>query len=395
MPKSTLLQIGLIVLAAYTIYIVCRLGYLYYKARKERKRRYVTSVEENSECFVPDYNSTLMSYRWFTGNDHCIKRLSFDSLTDSDCIHVTGKMSKSDYASFGCMLTEYMGDRKMMPLCDNVRILKEGKFSIFISKSILVSSITRINTNEDIMQDCIVSKKMMIPVWDPENDHTSKYMFYFDLLGGDVSSLSVKKYSYDNLEFNTHMMAFGGDRDARVSESQVLYREDVKKTIGSSLLNSRNMITETFKPKIINHANSVDVVNSKMKDALLEVIPDGHVLSNFHSDVVRFATEGVIGTIKIFFVNHKEAGTGYYSRISVIDSEGREIDYITPNDDNKLDNYIHLTEIDIPDDKLYQLVESIYGGRDGSHVAPSPHDVYSMIPVRTESILSGKSMEEM
>lgn len=376
---SVLIGVLLATLTGYLYGLYCRWKYV-------RRPRYVLKTEVGSIKDI-DYNDDMLNYKWFTGGDHRMYKINFDTLNHNECIHIKYSGDGHEYIGLGAAVKRVGGESQLAPVCDNISFTNTFEDQdIIITKNYMVGRLTQ----SKLMSDGEI-KRIIIPA--SENDNDNKYLFYFDAIGGTIKDVKVEKYIYEGvvgLSTISNVLPYKGRK--LESEGINIEKETIKNTISRFLAQELKCIDNKYKALPISHTEMIEWCKGNRAEMFYPTQDNsGELKDGIHRDVTRFITPEIKeDDITVFFINHNSTGKSLYSRLSLVDETGEELFHVIPSKDNMIGNDLHQVNISIPINKRCQLLESIYV-EDVEYPSPSHNTVYPMMSFVCVDMIKQKS----
>lgn len=409
----TLLKWSVLVVAVAVVYFVIRICWLNYQINRRTRRIYKCTNEVSKELRQVNISTDMLGYGWFLNEptkvnaSHKMLKLTFDRLKSTESIHIMArckKTSPNSYLSFGVYQIETeSGEKTLKPVSNNAVITGEvdGPFMITISKSSLISNLTRNKIGFNITNSrhpkfidknkLMADKIVKISVPEPSRECNERYLFYFDMIETEIFDFNACKYSYSNIVYNSQSN-FQIGSGIRLELTDNDYLPDYANNISSHLSGNLRKITNKYRAQVIDQEEALELIKDKIS---LFDYPEAEPLylnrwysySNYknslRSDVTRFITPPIKlernNQLDVYFGNYPGATQ---TRISLINKEGHEFSSVCPSDENRVEGNLHHVVFEVQD-KEFQVVESVYNSE---NISINPHQLHPMVVVETGSI---------
>ena len=387
---TTLMFIMLLVIVFGLSYVITTVIYHSYRINKMRKHNYKFNIEEGQLESI-DWKTDMLNYKWYTGNDHRMRKLSFNKLASNECIVVTGKTtSDTKYFGLGALSKDDGKGHHLVSMHDNLRLFGDGKFGTIISSNFIINTITHDKVSTLMDDPDRKTRKINLCSDGPSEE----YIFFVDIIGGQLEDVQVTKYSYDGLVNLTSFPIMNMDLKSMNSEKNDLSVETLRKSMQHDLAMDLQKITKFVPTLPLDHN---ECVKHLMDDMSSSSESESNVMAytpeSIHNDVTRFSTKMLddhMGqTITVYFIDHTSTDKGGYCRLSLINEDGEEIYHTTPLPSNQVKDHVHKARILLPSNEKVQILESIYGSlNDGMmSVGPLHETIYPMSVMVCDNML--------
>lgn len=369
--------IGLILVFSLSLLFIVL--YSKHECQKEirKKFKFETSKLDVSEM---NYQSDLLNYKWFTGNNHIMYKICQDSLLDNEVIVVSGECKDGvKFMHLGVFLVKNnVGNNIIRPVSNSIKLFEDGKFTAIIPGSAVCGDIIAKHIKYD---DIDHVKKRLSTIFYKD------LLFYIDLYGGRIDNLEVNKYkfnqtggllffpSFPSPEYRTHIM-----------ENDMINKDAIIDGIKTNLIKNAKKINNVIDFRPLNIPECEDKLKSNGWEGFLP-LSDLDDCEDLHRDVCRFISEPLDreGLVAIYFLNHDTYGKGKYNRISLVNKSGAELKYFEPKNGNKICDGLHSVICKLPDEPV-QVIESIFCENTVDSIAPLTSTVFRAIIFNVEDI---------